>query len=189
MAILDAGTYRAHAVEGALGETKAGREQVAVKFRLLEEGLPMSTITWYGYFTEKTTNSTFRALRDAGWRGQDVSDLSDLSREDAPEVDLVIEHEVGQDGVTRAKVRWVNGVGGVALGAQMSPDKAKVFAAKMRGKLAAFDKDSGASARAVAAQAPARPAGRPSNGAAEVPQEVLDAQAHEADSASDDIPF
>ena len=188
MAIIEAGTYRARAVEGALGETKTGKEQIAVRFALLDPGLPQSNITWYGYFTEKTTESTFKALRVAGWKGQDLSDLSDLAGE-TPEVDLVVEHEEGQDGTTRARVRWVNGTGGIALGTQLAPDKAKVFAAKMRGQLAAFDKDSGASARAVAAHAPARPAGRPSNGAAEVPQEVLDAQAHEADSASDDIPF
>lgn len=179
MAILDAGTYRARAVEGALGETKSGKEQVAVRFTLLDPGLPQSNITWYGYFTDKTTETTFRALRTAGWKGSDLSDLSDLAGE-TPEVDLVVEHEEGQDGVTRARVRWVNGTGGVALGTALAPDKAKVFAAKMRGKLAAFDK--GASTPAPKPAAKATPKKQ-----AAVPQEVLDAQ--EGQHVSDDIPF
>lgn len=193
MALIEAGTYRARATEGALGETQTGKEQVAVRFSLLD--FEPQTITWYGYFTEKTTESTFRALRTAGWRGQDLADLSDLSREDAPEVHLVVEHETDQQGTPRAKVRWVNGTGGMGLKAALPADKAKAFAARMRGALAAFDQaEPGAaptpSPRPAAAKPAARPAARPApraaaNGGA-IPHELLDQQAGEQ---GDDIDF
>ena len=180
MALLDAGTYRARAVEGALGETKTGKEQVVVRFQLIGEGLAVTHLSWFGYFTEKTTESTFRALRTAGWRGQDLADLSDLSRSDAPEVDLVVEHEAGQDGVVRARIRWVNSAGGVGLGTQLAPDKAKAFAARMRGKLAAYD-------QAAGVPAPRKAAKKAPSAFESVPPEVLDQQEHEAD--SDGMPF
>lgn len=143
--MIQQGIYRAKSVEGALGETKGGREQVAVKFRLLEvEG----TITWYGYFTEKTTEGTIRSLRTAGWKGSDLTDLSDLTKEDVPEVLLVVEHENDQQGNPRAKVRWVNNANGVGMKTTLAPDKAAAFAAKMKGTILAFDKGSGKPAEA-----------------------------------------
>jgi hypothetical protein len=143
--MLDAGTYRAKAVEAALGETDTGKEQVAVQFRLLD--FEPQTITWYGYFTEKTTESTFRALRTAGWKGQDLMDLSDLcAPAETPEVHLVVEHETytntAGETKTQAKVRWVNGTGGLAIKKALDPNKAKAFAARMKGQFAAYDAQS-----------------------------------------------
>jgi hypothetical protein len=144
--MLDAGTYRAQAIEAALGETDTGKEQIAVRFRLLDvEG---QETTWYGYFTDKTLETTFKALRTAGWKGQDLSDLSDLCGQDTPEVNLVVEHETYEnpqtgETKTRARVRWVNGTGGLALKKALDPNKAKSFAARMKGKLAAFDLGAG----------------------------------------------
>jgi hypothetical protein len=139
--MLDAGTYRAKAIEAALGETDTGKEQIAVRFSLLD--CENQEITWYGYFTDKTLETTFKALRTAGWKGQDLMDLSDLcGREDAPEVFLVVEHET-YEGKTTAKVRWVNGAGGLALKKALDPNKAKTFAARMKGQIAAFDRSAG----------------------------------------------
>jgi hypothetical protein len=139
--MLDAGIYRARAIEAALGETDTGKEQVAVRFELLDvEG---QQITWYGYFTDKTLETTFKALRTAGWRGQDLSDLSDLCGQDTPEVNLVVEHETDQQGKVRARVRWVNGTGGLALKKALDANKAKAFAARMKGKLVAYDRTAG----------------------------------------------
>jgi hypothetical protein len=145
--MLDAGNYRARAIEAALGETETGKEQVAVQFQLLDLE---QTITWYGYFTDKTLETTFKALRTAGWKGQDLTDLSDLcAPAETPEVTLVVEHETYTnpetgESKTRARVRWVNGTGGLALKKALDPNKAKAFAARMRGQLAAFDRSSGA---------------------------------------------
>lgn len=167
--IIQPGTYRARAIEGALGFTKGGKEQVAVQFDLLDfEG---QRITWYGYFTENTTQSTFRALRSCGWTGSDLSDLSELSNPNGPEVYLVIEHET-YEGKTTAKVRWVNGASGLAMKNAMAPDQAKAFAARMQAQLAAFD--------AATKQAEAAPA----KGAA-----PKNAKPAAAPKKSDDIPF
>lgn len=178
MAILDAGKYRAQAIEAALGETDTGKEQVAVRFRLLDiEG---QEITWYGYFTDKTTESTFKALRTAGWKGQDLSDLSDLEAQDTPEVTLVIEHEADQQGNPRAKVRWVNGTGGLALKKALDPNRAKTFAARMKAQLVAFDQGAG-----TPKAAPKR------NGAddGEHDPERLDRRSRAEGHGPDDIPF
>jgi hypothetical protein len=139
--MLDAGTYRARAIEAALGETDAGKEQVAVRFELLD--LPGQGITWYGYFTEKSTPITLKALRTAGWRGNDLMDLGDLCNpETTPEVYLVVEHET-YEGKTSAKVRWVNGAGGLSIKKALDPNKAKIFAARMKGQIVAFDQNTG----------------------------------------------
>jgi hypothetical protein len=175
---LEAGTYRACALEGALGLTNTGKEQVAVKFDLLD--FPGQTITWYGYFTDNTTQSTFRGLRTAGWKGSDLSDLSDLSNPAGPEVYLVIERETYQ-GKTTAKVRWVNSAGGLALKNAMVPEQAKAFAARMRDQLAAFD----AVAKESGGAAPARHA-RTDDGP---PIEHLDRRAREEGYDPDNIPF
>jgi hypothetical protein len=180
--LLDPGTYRARSVEGALGQTSKGKEQVAVKFDLLD--FPGQSITWFGFFTEATTNSTFKALRTAGWKGTDLSELSDLSNPDAPEVYLVIEHET-YEGKKTAKVRWVNSAGGLALKARLEPEQAKAFAARMRDQLAAFDaaskQNGGTPARA--AQRRAEDDGPPLS--------ELDRQAAEQGGGGgpDDIPF
>ncbi len=180
MALIEAGQYRARATNGVLGETKGGKEQVVVAFTLLD--FPGQNMNWYGFFTEKTTEGTFRSLRTAGWKGSDLSDLSDLSKEDAPEVVVVVEHEADQQGAVRARIRWVNGTNGVGLKATLPPDKAKAFAARMKGKVVAFDRATGAPAQ----PAKTAPAKRPVK-AVEVPQEVLDAQ--EGEHSTDDIPF
>jgi len=138
------GHHRARAVDGALGYTQAGNEQLAVSFQLLDGELQGQRITWYGYFTEKTTERTFESLEHCGWQGDDLSDLTGIDRN---EVVLVIEHETGDDGVERARVRWVNAAAGIAMKDRMEPGDAKAFAQRMRGQLVAR--------RAAKGQAPA----------------------------------
>jgi hypothetical protein len=70
--------------------------------------------------------------------------------------------------------------------------EAKTFAARMKGKVVAFDKAVGAPKAAVAAQAPAPRKFRTGSGTGSastsaVPQEVLDRQ--EFEQSTDDIPF
>jgi len=140
------GRYKACGVAGGLGEASNGREQVAVEFEVLEGDFAGERITWYGYFGDdpgkgkKTpTEITVEALRNCGWQGDDLSDLRGI---DANEVSLVIDHEEYQ-GSTQAKVKFVNRLGGLALKAPMSPDKAKAFAARMKGKIVAASKSAG----------------------------------------------
>lgn len=159
--MVPAGTYRAAALEGRLGVTGTGADQVAVRFALLD--MDGQQVTWYGYFTEKTEERTIESLRIAGWLGTDLSDLSDLSRNDTPEVYLVIEHENDPNGVERMRVRWVNAAGGIAMKNAMDPEQSRAFAARMRAKVQAFDAQRGKPvaprpAAAPVASAPAKTA-------------------------------
>lgn len=167
--MIEEGTYRAKARRAQLGSTSTGKEQVAVEFEIAE---PQTRIVWYGYFTEKTVDSTIKALRTCGWQGDDLSDLAGI---DANEVELVIEHERDDRGFPRPRVRWVNSTGGLALKSALDPAAAKTFAARMKGAIVAWDRANGVARPAgkTPAPRPARPAPR---------QEELPA-------ADDDIPF
>jgi hypothetical protein len=190
--ILEPGDYRAKAVEAALGRSSKGTEQVAVRFSLLD--FPQQTITWYGYFSEKAFEISMRGLRAAGFTGDNLADLSSLREEVSPEVVLVIDHDE-YNGKVRPRVQFINGAGGMAVKDALDEAEAKTFAARMKGKVVAFDKAVGAPKAVVAAQAPAKANGRTAPaprraGPAQsdgVPQDVIDAQA--AENVSDDIPF
>jgi hypothetical protein len=120
---------KARGVEGALGRATNGSPQVAVLFQITEGERAGENMTWYGYFTEKTQETTIKALRACGWQGDNLADLSGL---DANEVTLVTEMEE-YEGALREKVRWVNSGSGLALKARMDPQEASAFAASMRG--------------------------------------------------------
>ena len=132
--MIEAQTVKARAVEAALGTTSKGGEQVAILFTLLEGPNEGERITYYGYFTEKTQERTLETLEYCGWEGDDLSDLRGVDRND---VYLVIEHEPDQNGETRARVRWVNAAGGIAMQNRMAPADAASFAQRMRGTVLA----------------------------------------------------
>jgi hypothetical protein len=137
---MENGTYRARPVAAALGKAGTGNEQVAIEFEFLDgQG---GGITYFGSFTEKAVPHTLKALRTAGWRGDDLADLSSVGGETAPEVFLVIENET-YEGRTTAKVKWVNSTGGLALKDPLDADSARAFAAKMRGTVLAHNKGAG----------------------------------------------
>lgn len=146
------GKYRGRGIQGVL-TTSGDKECVMVEFELLEhEG---QSLTWWGYFTDAAMEITFKALRNCGWTGTDLQDLTGL---DANEVILVVENETYQ-GKTRPKVKWVNSLGGLGLAEPLSVDAAKSFAARMKGALLKFDQDNGTKPKAKAA-----PKARPSSG-------------------------
>jgi len=58
------GTFVARGVAVALGLTSAGAPQVAVELTIKDEEFLGETITWFGYFTEKTTERTLETLRN-----------------------------------------------------------------------------------------------------------------------------
>lgn len=186
--LIDRGDYRAKAVEAVLGKSsKKGTPQVAVKFELLD--LPGQSITWFGYLSDAAFDITMRGLDACGFKGNDLADLSSITGEDAPEVVLVVDHEE-YEGKWSARVKFINAAGGPALQGALSPDEARLFAAKLKGKVVAYRQSAGTPAAASPKPTP-RPAARPaptraaaSNGS--VPQELLDAQAGEQ---GDDIDF
>lgn len=140
------GRYRSRAVDSALGETGTGSEQVAIAFEIIEDGPALGTqITWYGYFTEKTFQTTMKALRAAGWKGTDFTELDSFENAGLTnEVELVIEQEPttdenGNPAGTRARVRWVNAPGSIAVKQRLDPIKAKSLSDRLRGQALAFD--------------------------------------------------
>jgi hypothetical protein len=131
------GVYAARAITGALGVSGSGKEQIGIEFEIQDqEG---GHVTWYGFFTEKTTERTIETLRICGWHGTDLSSLDGIGDN---EVSIVLETEEWE-GKARQKVQWVNRAGGLSMANPLNADQAKAFAAKMRGAVLAFDQKSG----------------------------------------------
>jgi hypothetical protein len=127
--LLPATTYTAQAVDGYLSYTKDGKEQIVVKFAIVGGQYDGQTVTWTGYFTDKTFDRTIQSLRYCGWRGEDIDDLTGI---DAHEVEIVVDHNT-YDGKTFARVSWVNQIGGKA---RMPADDARAFAESIKGRIA-----------------------------------------------------
>lgn len=164
--MIEQGKYRGRAREWALGVAGTGTKQIGVVFDLIDK--PGEAITWYGYFTDKAFDRTIESMRHCGWEGVDLSDLAGMDRN---EVILVVEHEPETDESgtplndengnprMRARVRWVNSQGGLAMANALEGNDLAAFAAQMRGRIAALDPR----------QARAKPAARPSSGQAQRP--------------------
>lgn len=154
------GTYRGKVTDGLLGQGKKEEDVDLVLTCEAKVGDQLVRLAYRGYFTEKATEHTFKALRAAGFKD---ADLSPLYEEGAwarlvpkpPDVEFVIEQEpdmaYAENGelvqkfspegapLTRARVRWINGTGAIGVRAPLSQDKAKLFAAKMKARLVQFD--------------------------------------------------
>jgi len=124
------------------GWTSTGKEQIAVEFEIQgpDDEDAGRSITWFAFFTDKTFEKTVEALRTLGWTGSDVAELPGLADVGAVAqvVEIVVAHEQYQ-GDVNAKVKWVNKPGGsrVKLEKPMAADEMRLFAARMRARLAA----------------------------------------------------
>jgi hypothetical protein len=153
------GRFKAKAIEGALGFTKGGKEQVAVALEIIEGDHAGTSLTWYGFFTEKTTERTFESLRHLGWKGDDLSDLDGILDN---EVSIQVEEEDDDQGRTHSKVRWINAPGGgLAMKERMDDGAAKAFAQRMKGQAMALRRAASGGAK-PASSGGSQP--RPSNG-------------------------
>lgn len=122
------GTYRAIAVQWEMGETSTGKEQIAIRFKILgdEDG---RHITYFGFFTEKTAKRTMESMRICGWQNDDFVDVIGL---DSNEVELVIAPEE-YNGTWTSKVKWVNRPGGgLKLEKPMDDAAKRAFSARMK---------------------------------------------------------
>ncbi len=132
------GLHKAVAVEAQLGKSTNDNPQVAVTFRFTEGPNENKRITWYGFFTEKTTKRTIASLRYCGWRGNDLSDLSSMlfDSDTSQTVELDLQTDT-YEGKTRTRVQWVNrlGGGGAALANPMGDQERADFAEKMMGRV------------------------------------------------------
>lgn len=144
---------RARTNEWDLGKSTArngedAKEQIAVLFDYVDANGETGSITWYGYFTEKTWERTLDSLRYMGWKGDDLGNLDGL---DSNEVELVLDVEEYQ-GKRRTKVQWVNRLQALALQNPMDQKERQSFASKMRGRIAQHNQVNGAQRRAAAPQ-------------------------------------
>lgn len=162
------GKYRAKAKSWALAEASTGNPEVAVEFEFAIDESQTASLTWHGFLGDNTFDRTIESLRFCGWTGDDLTDLSGL---DTKEVVIVIENEEYK-GKVSPKIQWVNRAGGLAVKTPMSAEKAKTFAAAMRGKIRALDAAKGV-----------KPPPKPANGGA--PKDPPLSESEQAD----DLPF
>jgi len=134
------GTVKARAREWALGQSNNGKDQIAILFDIVAGEHAGKSITWFGYFTDATTERTLESMRHCGWDGDDFVSLDGLN---ANEVELVLDEET-YEGKTRTKVQWVNRTGRLSLKNAMDKQQQQAFAAKMRGAAIASKKKYGA---------------------------------------------
>lgn len=148
------GTFKARAREWQLGLSSGGNEQVAVMFEILDGEAAGQKITWFGSFSEKTSERskstprerTFDSLRHCGWDSDSLVELDNLG---ANEVEIVLDEEE-YEGRISTKVKWVNKPSRLALKNQMSPAAALAFANKLRGATIAHKNKYGAQPTASA---------------------------------------
>jgi hypothetical protein len=106
------GKYRARAQADSVqfGMSKNGNEQIAVTFDILgEDDAPTGyTITWIGFFTDKTEARTVESVGHCGW---DMT-LGPTHAERIADnvVELVVEDEP-YEGKSYLKVKWINRIG------------------------------------------------------------------------------
>jgi hypothetical protein len=90
------------------GETKTGKVQAIINFRLLSGEAIGAELSWTGYFTGSAIKTTVKALRACGFTGDDIAAAAD--QELTNRVRVVTEHEEYK-GSTKARIRWVNMLG------------------------------------------------------------------------------
>lgn len=164
---------RAKAVNAAIGKASTGTHQIAIEFQFLDE---TGGITYYGPLTDAAFEYTMRAIRTAGFVGDNLADLSPLCDGSAPEVMLVIGPEEYNGKITR-KVKFINSLGGLALKDALQGEELEAFARRMKGKIVLYDRTAGT-------RQPPR-----SSGGDAAPQEHVDKRGAEELGAGEDIPF
>jgi hypothetical protein len=142
---------RAKAISAAIGKASTGTHQIAIEFQYLDE---QGGITYYGPLTDAAFEYTMKAIRTAGFQGDDLSDLSSLTGEQTPEVMLVIGPDEYNGKVTM-KVKFINSMGGLALKDALQGDELTAFAKRMKGKIVAFDRSAGSQRPKPAPKRPA----------------------------------
>jgi hypothetical protein len=169
------GTYVARATEWDLGTTDNGKDYIGVLFRIEEGEAVGQTITWYGYFTEKTEQRTIESLRYCGWEGHNFADLNGL---DKNLVKIVVDEEE-YEGRIRTKVQWINRLGSMAIKNVMDDKARAAFAARMKGAAMAISKDL---AKGV-------DSGRPERAGSQADQTAPEHCADNMEFPGDDLPF
>ena len=162
--------YDAQAFSVTFGTVEStGNQQIAVGFEIVHDAdFAGETITWIGFFTDKTVERTIESLLHMGWQGEDPTELADLDRDAIraalPEVVSLTCEPDEYNGEYTLKVRWVNKPGGgrFAFKEPLQGNALKAFGAQLRNTVRSVRASGGAPrqrAAAVAANGGARPSG------------------------------
>lgn len=159
----------------ALGVTDNGTNYVGISF-LVGEGEQQRPLTAYLYLSDAAADRSIEALRNMGFKGDDISVLAS-GAEGAPDalpldVDLTVEDEE-YEGKTYERVKWINKPrGGPMVKTRLTAETASSFAAALKARFRAYDAGEGK-------RVTSKPAGRPAQTALPVVTPLGDA----------DIPF
>lgn len=133
--------YRVKARKAEFGEAGNGSEQIGIDFEIVEGEHKGTHVAYYGSFNgDQATEITIKAMRTAGWRGDNIADLSTLARPDVPECDLVCEPET-YEGKQKLKAKWVNPAGGLAMKKPLDEAKKASLAQRIRATVAQVDQE------------------------------------------------
>ncbi len=171
------GKYRARAQADSVqfGESKNGKEQIAITFDLLDETDTETghTITWFGFFTEKTEARTIESVGHCGW--DMATGPTNAHRVADNVVELVIEDEE-YEGKVRTKVQWINRIGAkFAFERPMDQGRAGALFARIKAR--------------AAAKPGAVPAAQPRRPAPQRPAPASDLDGGNGGADDDQIPF
>lgn len=140
---------RARSAPATLIESGKGTPGLSVEIDFTTQDGAQTSLTWTGWLSDGPFDRTIESLRYMGWEGDNLENVTGL---DKNEVELVIENEE-YEGNVYPRIQFINRIGG-ALGAKMTADKAKTFAAAMRNRIRALDASKGGSTK------PSAPAAR-----------------------------
>jgi len=119
------------------GESKNGTKQILMQFKILDGDYAGRIVPWFGYFTAKTVDTTLKAMRNCGMKGEDLYALWGANAQELNQV-VSIETELNENpenGKVHARVRWVNslnGGAGIKLKKPMGDTELRKFAAQMK---------------------------------------------------------
>lgn len=142
--LITQGAHRAVLRSVSWGWTAKNKEEAACGFEITDGDGPDTGrfITDFSYPDAGSMNLDIfvENMRRCGWPGDDLAELPALARDGklATEVELIVEHEQ-YDGKWRAKVKFVNRVGGgpIVQKNPMNDRDLASFAARMKAKVRA----------------------------------------------------
>lgn len=128
------GKFKAKAVDWGVSKTNAGLPQVVILFEYLQqnqEGVTESRqLMWFGSFKGGARERTLETLVNLGLRSP-VSTMEQgrngAALDPDKEVEIVVEHRIGQDGMRRAGISWVNELGGRGVKSNIADGEAQAL--------------------------------------------------------------
>lgn len=137
---VEAGMYEASILDYGISLTQAGKPQVVIRFGLTDKNGDLHELNWYGSLNEgKAQEITCKALLACGMKGNDLNILADGIPsgvlDTSTHVKVTVAHEEQEDGTTRARIKWINPLGGLTKKLTKSEASVKLGALNLRGAM------------------------------------------------------